>query len=234
MSVLPRIVIGTNNWHDKTDREDILGFCQCNGMDTIEILPNSNYLKQVNSYFNVIAEIEDDELDESRTYYAILCGAKSLGDAMIDKLTMYKRRGICEKTGLSLYLTQDVEKSYNFDIVQIPYSVFDRRFEKYFPIWKEKGIEIHTRSVFLQGVAFEPEKLFAVMSDKLIPKINTIKNLGNLPFLLLTYALLNTNIDKVVMGIDSLDMLKKNLSIFQTLDSLEIKDEHILLPYNWS
>ena len=42
------------------------------------------------------------------------------------------------------------------DIVQVPYSILDRKFEPYFELLKEKGVEIHTRSVFLQGLYLNP------------------------------------------------------------------------------
>ena len=47
-----------------------------------------------------------------------------------------------------------LDRGIDFDIVQVPYSIFDRRFEKYFDLLKRKGKEIQARSVFLQGLAF--------------------------------------------------------------------------------
>ena len=37
------------------------------------------------------------------------------------------------------------------DIIQLPYSILDKKFEPYFPLLKQKGIEIHSRSIYLQG-----------------------------------------------------------------------------------
>ena len=47
--------------------------------------------------------------------------------------------------------------NYNIDLIQIPLNLFDRRFEKqgYLEKFKKKHIEIHTRSIFLQGLLLE-------------------------------------------------------------------------------
>jgi aryl-alcohol dehydrogenase-like predicted oxidoreductase len=75
-----------------------------------------------------------------------------------DVLESLKERKIIKKIGFSIYKTNELEMIFNrnisFDILQIPYSIFDRRFENFFPILKEKSIKIYVRSVFLQGLAF--------------------------------------------------------------------------------
>jgi hypothetical protein len=55
---------------------------------------------------------------------------------------------------------------------------------------------------------------------------------------------LNTYIDKIVIGVDSLEHLKQNIEdldfiekvkeIYNDLDFLRIKDEDIILPYKWN
>ena len=80
------------------------------------------------------------------------------------KLESLKRKGLVRKIGVSLYNPQDLEyllsNDTRIDIIQFPYSVFDRRFEGYFALLKEKNIEIHVRSVFLQGFVFlKPDDL---------------------------------------------------------------------------
>ena len=53
-----------------------------------------------------------------------------------DVLAGLKQRGLVKKTGFSLYRPEELEilfeKDISFDLVQIPFSVFDKRFDGYF------------------------------------------------------------------------------------------------------
>jgi len=170
-----------------------------------------------------------------------------------DILEQLKKEKVVKKIGFSLYTPQQLEilleKKITFNIIQVPYSVFDRRFENYFKILKANNVEVHVRSVFLQGLVFlDPDSL----SENLIKAKNCIKRLRYLALrhnisinsICLNFALLNPNIDKVVVGVDSLDHLKENLisansiknvrNIYNKLDQLIVKNEDILLPYKWA
>lgn len=172
-------------------------------------------------------------------------------DILWDILEDLKKRGYIEKIGFSLYSPRELEvlldKRINFDIIQLPYSIFDRRFEKYFKLLKENSIEVYARSVFLQGLVFlKPDDLARSLSgaSKCVYKANDLarKNDISINALCLNFALLNTNIDKVIIGVDSLEHLKENIedvnliqkvrNIYDKLDSLNIEDEKILLPYD--
>ena len=65
----------------------------------------------------------------------------------------------------------------------------------------------------------------------------------SLNHILLGYCLLNHNIQKVIIGVDTLDNLKNNLKVYDVIGKVEqIKnhldeynelDENIILPINW-
>ena len=164
-----------------------------------------------------------------------------------------RQEGLVKKIGFSLYRPEELEliwdRGVSFDIVQVPFSIFDRRFEKYFELLKEKNIEIHVRSVFLQGLAFLkpdqlPEKLRYASGT--IDQLQNISQRHNLPIgaVCLNYVLLNSLIDKVVIGVDSLEHLKKNVhnleefnkvsDLRDNLKDLAISDEEVLLPFKWN
>ena len=48
-----------------------------------------------------------------------------------------------------------LDNRVEFDILQFPYNLFDRQFDVYLSQLKQSGVEIHTRSVFLQGLFFK-------------------------------------------------------------------------------
>lgn len=168
-----------------------------------------------------------------------------------DELKNLKNKGEIKKIGFSLYFTKELDYLLNnniqFDLIQIPYNIFDRRFEKYFDELKLRNIEIHVRSVFLQGLFFKkPEELsnyFASVKSKIdkIHKKSIEKGISIAEFCL-KFAVYNPNIDKVVIGIDSKKQLMENILILSNqkivLDSdfihLEEENEKIILPIYWN
>lgn len=171
---------------------------------------------------------------------------------LFNELITLKKDGLIKKIGFSLYHPEEALDllAHNIipDIVQVPYSVFDRRFEQVFDILKTHSVEVHTRSTFLQGLFFKDienlSKHFLSVKDKLI-EVKKILSDKKIPLAagLLNFALLNESIDKVVIGVDSLDNLKENLScneylkdtqeIYTDLQKNEVTNLNIILPTNW-
>ncbi len=163
-----------------------------------------------------------------------------------------KSKGKIKKIGFSLYFPSELdyilENKLNIDIIQVPYSIFDRRFEQYFQRLKNKDIEIHVRSVFLQGLVFkkpcELNNYFKKIKEKL-EKLNSLSIKQNIPIVALcfNFAAINRFVDKVVVGVDSLENLKEIVSslnyhtdvqnVIGELFSFKEEDENIILPINW-
>ena len=167
------------------------------------------------------------------------------------ELLVYKEEGRINKIGYSLYEPQELidllEAGLHPDIVQFPYSILDRKFEPYFDLLKNKGVEIHVRSVFLQGLYFKnPEQLSNKLSilKPVISELQDISKQNNLDIseLCLDFIRQNRKIDYAVIGVESEDQLREvsqvkncNLNwdiILETLDSYNIKKE-LLNPSNW-
>jgi aryl-alcohol dehydrogenase-like predicted oxidoreductase len=158
-----------------------------------------------------------------------------------------------DKIGFSLYYPSEIDylldNKIDFDIVQIPYSIFDQRFENYLHLLKEKNIEVHIRSVFLQGLFFKkPDELSAhfVKIREDLENINKISKCLNISIasLCIKFALINENIDKIIIGVDSIENLKENLrgikgkkikdKFYNLLKNMKVDDENIILPFSWS
>jgi aryl-alcohol dehydrogenase-like predicted oxidoreductase len=78
------------------------------------------------------------------------------GERLFARMAGLQQRGLIKKVGVSAYTPEQVERvldRYPFMIVQVPYNVFDQRFERTGTLarLKSKGVEVHTRSAFLQG-----------------------------------------------------------------------------------
>ena len=167
-------------------------------------------------------------------------------------LLKLKEQGKIEKTGFSLYYPKEVtylmEKKVPCDLVQIPYNIFDQRFTQLLPLLQQKNIEVHVRSIFLQGLIFKyPDELKGDLG-KIRGKLQELQSMAsemNIPIsaLCINFALLNDNIDKIIVGVDDLKNLKDNIAalqyqknvslIYDHLVRLREDDEQIILPFNW-
>lgn len=172
--------------------------------------------------------------------------------ALWDQFASLKSEGIVEKIGVSIYNPKELDflldSNFVFDIIQLPYSMFDQRFKGYFPDLKKRNIDIYARSVFLQGLCFmnvsQLDSKFRSAACKLAEvQAASIEYDIPVPSLCVLFAALNDNIDKIIIGVDSLEHLKQNVGsfdyiektrvIYKLLESLEIHDENVILPYNW-
>jgi aryl-alcohol dehydrogenase-like predicted oxidoreductase len=168
------------------------------------------------------------------------------------ELNRLKYSGKIKKTGFSVYFPEELEYLFenneNFDIVQLPYNIFDRRFADYFPELKKRGVELYARSVFLQGLVFkDPKKLtggFTKIKSK-IELLNKIAEESGAPVfaICLGFVMLNQHIDKTVVGVDSIENFKELLSytdyagamsaLRPELAAIAENDESVILPVNW-
>ena len=169
----------------------------------------------------------------------------------INELQELKNLGLVKKIGFSLYYTEDLQflldKGVSFDLIQLPFSVFDQRFRQYFPILKERNIEIHVRSVFLQGLVFIDKNKLPIHFHKnkqqfyLLNQIST-KRCVPISALCLGFAYNQNEVEKVIIGVKSQQELLNNIEhiksyteVFKNLnfEELAINDENIILPINW-
>jgi aryl-alcohol dehydrogenase-like predicted oxidoreductase len=169
-----------------------------------------------------------------------------------DELEGLKREGKVKKIGFSLYHPGELEEIFKeklkADIVQVPLNIFDRRFSDYLPQTRERGIEVHARSVFLQGLVFEaPQKLGSHFKSikNTLERLNKISDEASIPLfaLCLNFVLQNEFVDHAVVGIDSIGHLDQIVAISNhsvsmnrvnpQLADLRVDDENIILPFNW-
>jgi aryl-alcohol dehydrogenase-like predicted oxidoreductase len=110
------------------------------------------------------------------------------------------------------------------------------------------NVEIHVRSVFLQGLVFKNaltmHGIFENFKDKLSSLHSISQDIGiPISALCLNFAVLNEYIDKVIIGIDSLSNLQENINalkyqdrvgdVYNSLLDLKEDNEKIILPFNW-
>ncbi len=218
------------------------------------------------SNFNIITKLSDisniendinDSLEKLKisTLYAVL--VHDFKNFLANKNTYidFKDSELSKKVnkiGFSLNKISELEyllaNKIKFDIVQVPYNLLDQRFANYFLELKNKNIEIHTRSVFLQGLFFMDINKVSSNLEKLKPQLNKIKQIAtqrniSIEQLALNFVALNNYVDSIVVGVSSLKELKLNINALndssiiedahKQLLELKINDENLILPMNW-
>ena len=182
----------------------------------------------------------------------------SYDDYKINKenLSDYKMKyqnKLFDKIGVSLYTNKEVEnviEDENIDVVQVPFNILDNasKREVVYKKIKDSGKTLHTRSVFLQGLIFKKPNELQNEFEILIPYFKKIENLCfeykiSINELALSYVLSKKYIDGVLIGVDNLEQLKRNINIaklkvsstiFKEIDEMQIQNESILNPSNWN
>jgi aryl-alcohol dehydrogenase-like predicted oxidoreductase len=163
-----------------------------------------------------------------------------------EQLKSEKEKGRIGKIGYSIYTVEELEllleNDFIPDLIQFQYNILDRRFEPWFRFLKELGVEIHTRSCFLQGLFFLKD--LPSFFDEIAPYVQILKRQypteEKLASFLMSFCLQSSFVDKVVIGVQSEHQLKANLKSivhcehnYEFPDPPVMNDLNLLLPYNW-
>ncbi|GAB5522334.1 MAG: aldo/keto reductase [Roseivirga sp.] len=170
-------------------------------------------------------------------------------DAFEDIFADLKQEGKLDKYGVSLNDTSEldwlIERKKGIEMIQVPYSILDRRYEPYFPhLKKEFGTEIHTRSAFLQGLYFKSVEELGPKMMPMAPYLTEVKSAAgraglDLPAFLLSFPFANEAVDGILTGVDNLLQFRANIVGLNTLTTdipeiiIDKKHEYLLNPVNW-
>lgn len=174
--------------------------------------------------------------------------AADLADASLwPALQSLKDQGVFRRIGISAYVADDplaLARHFKPDVMQIPFSLLDQRLLKSGALeaLKRMGVEIHARSIFLQGLLFLetlPEKLRHAALELSVIKA-TIASAGITPLAAaLAFVLARPEIDVALVGVTSVgeleDILAAAESPLPSLDwsTLALSDEKVLTPSLW-
>jgi len=167
---------------------------------------------------------------------------------IVDNLVKIKSKGIVKNLGVSVYTVEeaiDVLKSKDFNVLQIPFNYLDRQWDNIEflnLINQRKDIEIHIRSIFLQGILVNEYKYWPNVENQdtkiifnNIEKICQKYDLTKIE-LLVRYSLSFDWISGILFGVDSLKQLEENIILFNKFDRFnqellnEIKDTFKNIP----
>lgn len=141
---------------------------------------------------------------------ALLCNLKK-APLYVEELKELKKKQFVQKIGVSVYSVEQVRMLLSFftpDIIQFPMNILHQEFEPLLEELKSKNIELHVRSVFLQGLLLmEPAALPSYLNalrSTLIRLREAAKEQGmSLVAYVLSYLVKNPYIDKIIVGVTS-------------------------------
>ena len=174
----------------------------------------------------------------------------SEGKKLIEALHTLKSNGLVKKIGVSIYDPDECEKVLKYtklDIVQAPLNLVDRRIVSSGLLSKLHAdkIEVHTRSVFLQGLLQMPR----IKMPKYFEKWSTIwdkwyfelkKNNISPTEACLLYPLSLREVDRVIVGVDNIVQLKEIIEKSKLHKSnidwsfMTSNDQMLINPSNWN
>lgn len=159
-----------------------------------------------------------------------------------------KSEGLVEKIGISVYGPAELNllfDQYRFDLVQAPLSILDRSMVE--TGWADRlklaGVEVHTRSAFLQGLLLMPAHRrplkFSRWAEIWQEWDRWLIETSLTPLqACLQYATSLDCVDRVVVGVDSVEQLNQIIDAASgALPSLplfkSLQDERLVNPATW-
>jgi aryl-alcohol dehydrogenase-like predicted oxidoreductase len=175
-----------------------------------------------------------------------LLGSK--GKDLSRAIQQLKISGKVQKIGVSIYAPSELDRLMDIckiDIVQAPFNLIDQRLEK--SGWLQKlynsGVEVHVRSVFLQGLLLMTSSEVPEKFKYWQPLLNTFYNWlidNNISALqaCIGFAHAHPQIAKIVVGVDSKEQLKQLIQVEKLpkkiiWPNIHCSDENLINPSSW-
>ena len=173
---------------------------------------------------------------------------KKNGRIIYDSLLNLKKKGKVSKIGISIYNPSDLNKinsQFKFDIVQVPFNIFDRRllYTGWLERLKNDGVEIHVRSALLQGLLISSIKKTPFGFERWEFLWDSWRNWVNEKKLnpieaALGHVLSYKDIDQVIVGVDNINQLSEIISLknsdhLRAPDYISTSDVKLLDPFQW-
>lgn len=214
---------------------------------------NFNNIEKNISEFKKNFENSLKNLKKNEIYGLLLHNSEDINCKNIEKLFKiideYKKQKLIKKFGYSSYGFNNLikfQKKYPFDIIQSPINLFclnSKIIDKVKKFKRKNKVEIHGRSVFLQGLALEsPSNLndyFARLKKKLllIESLSKKKKISTYSYILNKIKSFNIA-DVLLIGVSSIEEYKQLIEFKYKKLSMKpnqffINDNKITDPRNW-
>ena len=241
-----------------------------NFIDTAETyLKNKDIFKKIDKRFKFITKIKPDfrwvSLDfcqkklqthfkkfnknkiETLLFHDINILLGKNGPIIFKNIKKFKKKYF-KKIGISIYETKNLNyliNNYNIDVVQCPFNILDKRIVNsgWLKKLRGKGIEIHARSIFLQGLLVNTsvyKKKYFKKWQKLFFKWFQdleVNNISAIDYCL--SDLINYDFDRIIIGVNNYNDLNeiinfKKIKKNNKIINLKISDTKLIDPRKWN
>ncbi len=168
------------------------------------------------------------------------------GPKLFKNLEELKKKKYFKKIGISIYDSNCLNyltTKYNLDVVQCPYNILDRRIlsSGWFDRLKDLRIEIHIRSIFLQGLLvnkqFYKNRYFKKWNNFFFEWFQKLEDNNISPIDYCLSDLTKYDFDRIIIGVNNSKNLKEIIN-FRTINknkmiNFKITDTKLIDPRNW-
>jgi len=238
------------------ESEKIIGSLNNKRFKIISKIPNppkgikkeniENWLKQ-----NIITSLKNLKIKkfECLLIHNANCLLSKNRNEIYQGIKTMKANGFTNKIGVSIYdfnILNKILTKFKFDLIQAPFNVLDQRLveEGWLKKLKKRKIDVHVRSIFLQGILLLKYKQLPKKLKKLSKKFmlweNWLKkNKFNPLQVCVEFVLKQHQLDGVVIGFNNNNQLNQILKLKKKrnnylLPNLAIKDKKLIDPRKWS
>ena len=209
---------------------------------------------EISDFLQSSFELSLSELNKDSVYGMLVHSTDDLissgGKHLYSWLKQIQSNNYVSKIGVSVYTADQIDyilDNYSIDLIQLPLNILDQRLIKsgHLKKLKDHNIEIHVRSVFLQGLLLMDHKTLPNYFSPYLNILNKFKNESekrNLSALELSlgFALHQEEIDKVIVGVHEEEQLNEIIQAsnitsdkFELLDELATNEINLLNPSLW-
>jgi len=171
------------------------------------------------------------------------------GEKLLQTMEQLKKKGSVKKIGVSVYSGEQVDfilDNYSVDLVQLPVNILDQRLINGGQLdrLKSQGVEVHARSVFLQGLLLMPLNNVSSWFNpirKVLEEFHVEAKTRNMSALGMALSFVQSihGVDKVLVGVNTLEQLHEiintKLAIVNVTEfsNLSINNPTFINPSNW-
>lgn len=235
--------------------ETVLGRCELQDFRLITKLPKLPE-NQEDAFEWTLVEINNSlsRLNAQSLYGVLLHNPSDLlgpkGRDLVEALENIKKNGLVQKVGASIYNTLELDgitRVLDIELLQAPLNILDRRLETsgWLKTLCKNGVEVHTRSAFLQGLLLLDRKEIPTKFERWGHiwdwwETMCTKDGIRRAQACLEYPLQLPEVNRVIVGIDCLLQLKELVSA--TISPLQRPipyppfdvDDQLITPSNWN
>jgi uncharacterized protein len=174
------------------------------------------------------------------------------GAEVREELKHLKSEKKIRNIGVSIYTNEQFNtciESAEVDVIQLPFNLLDNYSQRgnLLQRARQRNKTLQVRSVFLQGLFFKSPSSIPGQLNPLAKYLSKIESLSasfhlSMHDMALAYAFAKPEIDKIIIGIDSISQLKENLGVARItldkklvdeIDQIAVKETELLYPCNW-